>query len=118
LAITVGHFVIQMSFIESENKNIAESLVKIQPIIAPETTSQIDEPVIENTDSEIKKSDVVLPPQPLKSPKAVKAEKIVQKEPIRPTAPVAPKRTTPKKEFKNESKAERLRRAEMILTGF
>jgi hypothetical protein len=118
LAITVGHFAIQMSFIESENKNIVESLSKTQPIIAPNPEPQIDEPVVENTDSEIKKSDIVLPPQPLKSPKAVKAEKIVQKEPIRQPEPTAPKQKPLKKEFKHESKAERLRRAEMILTGF
>jgi hypothetical protein len=120
LAITVGHFAIQMSFIESENKSIVESLAKTEPIAEPNPQPQIDQSIIEDKfqDSEVKKSDVVLPPPPLKLPKAVKAEKIVQKEPIRPPEPIASKQKPLKKEFKHESQAERLRRAEMILTGF
>jgi type IV secretory pathway VirB10-like protein len=114
LAITVGHFVTQISFIESENKKIVESLAKSAPVIEP-TDTEIAES--NSQPLETKQTDEILLPKPVDLPKNVQPVKIVQKEARRQPEP-APLPNNFKKEAKGQSRAERLRRAEKLLTGF
>lgn len=112
LAITVGHFGIQLSFIESENQRIIELSAKIAPVIEQniQAKPQVDEQL------ETKETDVVLSPKPLASQKDIQTVKVLQRELNRQSesAPIQ----NPLKKAKRESKSERLRRAEKILTGF
>ncbi len=121
LAITVGHFGIQMAFIESENTHIIESLAKIAPVIEEniQAKPKVDEQIVENKFQvlEAKETDVVLFPKPLELQKNIQTVKVVQRELNRQSEP-APIQNPLKKEIKRESKSERLRRAEKILTGF
>lgn len=117
LAILVGHFLTQMSFIESENKQIIESLAKTEPMIEPNISAQPQ--IDEDKPPELKaeKTDIIVPPQPLKSQKNIQPVKIAQREAIHQPQK-APLKNPLKKEVMRDSKAERLRRAEKILTGF
>jgi len=114
LAITAGNFLIQMSFIESDNKRIIESLIKTPP--APEQKIQPQTEVVENN-SPTTVTDEVLTPKTLETEKVIKTEKIIHKDASRQAEP-ALKQNPLKKEAKRESKSDRLRRAEKILTGF
>ena len=112
IAITIGHFVTQVSFIESENKQIVESLAKSEPMIESDETETAEaqsQPI--TTDS----SDQLLTTKPVDSDQKVQPVKVVQKE-SRRQSEVPPIQNNPK--AKGESKMERLRRAEKILTGF
>jgi hypothetical protein len=114
LAITIGHFVTQISFIESENKRIVESLAKSELVIETDKTETAEtrSPAI------IPESgDQLLITKPGVREKNVEPVKVVQKE-SRPQPEVKPLQNNLKKETKGESKTERLRRAEKLLTGF
>ncbi len=104
-AILVLHSVWQFSFIQSENLRAAEAELKtIQPekLLVP---VKKDKPPVEvKPVYEAKKSDAVI------SPKTVQPATYRRSE-IKPAAP------TPKKKPVLESKTERLRRAEKLLTG-
>lgn len=114
LAITIGHFVTQISFIESENKRTVESLAKSEPVIKLNKTEVAES---KTQPPETTPTDEVLSANPPESPKEVQPVKIGQKESRRQTETAPPVKTL-KKEAKGESKAERLRRAEKLLTGF
>jgi len=120
-AIMSGHFGIQMFLLESKYVSELESLVKIdsqpEPIIKRQPT--LDELFIENASPkpEIKKTDAVQSNKPFETHKNVQPVKIIQRESARPSE-ITAKPKSPKKAAKNESKAERLRRVEQILTGF
>ena len=104
-AILVLHSVWQFSFIQSENLRAAEAELKtIQLEKLPVAVKKDKPPVEVKPVYEAKKSDVVI------SPKAVQPATYRQSE----TKPAPP---TPKKKPFPESKAERLRRAEKLLTG-
>jgi eukaryotic-like serine/threonine-protein kinase len=104
-AILVLHSVWQFSFIQSENLRAAEAELKtIQLEKLPVPVKKDKPPVEVKPVYEAKKSDVVI------SPKAVQPATYRQSE-IKPAPP------TPKKKAVSESKSERLRRAEKLLTG-
>ena len=96
LAIIVVHFVLQFTFIQSENFRSALTSMPPEPI--KEKSVEI------KTDHEAGKSDIVTMPKT-----------------VAPTAPpqrkIVPSQTVVKKKEPRESRAERLRRAEKILTG-
>lgn len=117
LAIMVGHFLTQMSFIEGENKRIVESLAKTEPMIEPNIPAQpqIDED--KPQELQVERTDVLLSPKPLESSRNTQPVKIAQKESSRQSQ-TAPIQNPLKKEVKRDPKAERLRHAEKILTGF
>lgn len=121
LVITVGQFGIQMSFIDSGNKRIIESLTKTVPIIEENIQAQpkVDEQIVENKFQGLKakETDVVVSSKPLELQKNIQTVKVVQKELNRQPEP-APIKNSLKEEIKRKSEAERLRRAEKILTGF
>ncbi len=112
LVVLVGHFIIQMSFIESVK---VEPLTKAEPLVETEIIPQI----ILSNQSQIKenKGDVALSDKPLEAPKEVQTVKIAQRETPRQIQNT-PVQAPLKKEVKRDVKAERLRRAEKILTGF
>jgi hypothetical protein len=100
LAIGVFHFVFQMSFIRSE---VSENypLIQVPPVkVEPLRTAPVE---AEPSDFKIKKTAAELPPKP--------ARTVRQQQQPEP----APLKAQPKKAV--ESRAERLRRAERILTG-
>lgn len=100
LAITVMHFVLQISFIQKENLRAVETAPEIvQP---PEQAVQVIE--INPKEYEVRKVEIITIP-----------------EVVQPVAPrqteAAPVRIPSRKKPVRESRAERLRRAERILTG-
>ena len=100
LAVGVLHFVYQLSFIStetSENRGMAEAPAKIEQVRQP----PVEAPPVE---LEAKKTNEVTAPKPAAP---------VQK--LQPQA--APAKTQLKKKEPVETRAERLRRAEKILTG-
>lgn len=125
LAVATVHFVVQMSFIQSENLRSAEEMaaeVEIvdfedAPMASEETAMALkpsEQPVVEaKTESfapRKAKSEAI-------SEKA--AEKISEKIslPARRRLEIAPPVVQPKKKVVRETRAARLRRAEKILTG-
>lgn len=99
--LTVGmlHFVYQLSVIKTEKLQIAEVPPKVEQV-RQQAPLKITKPF----EFEAKKTDAVLPPKP--------APALKQRQPE--TAPAKPQ---PKKKEAVETRAERLRRAEKILTG-
>ncbi|HEY0459310.1 MAG TPA: hypothetical protein VGC97_09260 [Pyrinomonadaceae bacterium] len=101
LAIGVLHFAFQMSFIRyevSKNRTPLEvPPVKIEQHSAPSADNNLDE-------FESKKADVLMPEKTAPSVRRREAE-------------IAPAKPKPKKKEAFESRTERLRRAEKILTG-
>ena len=103
--ILVLHSIWQFSFIQSENLRAAEAeLNTIQLEKLPVAFKKDKPPVEVKPVYQAKKSDVVI------SPKAVQPATFRQSE-IKPAPP------TPKKKPVSESKTQRLRRAEKLLTG-
>jgi hypothetical protein len=93
-AIIALHFVSQFVFFPSDNPQIEENLPKIEN----EQTVEI------KTENEVAKPNIVAKPEVVPS--------VVQ-----PERKIAPSQTLIKKKEPRESRAERLRRAEKILTG-
>ena len=107
LAVAALHFALQFSFIRSENigNNRADEIpVKVNE--TPDQIEQVQEQAIEihPTKFKTKKSDNANPRKPVEAVK-------------RHITEIAPSKPLPKKKIKVESRAERLRRAERILTG-
>ena len=109
LTIAVVHFAMQLTFIQKENLRSVETAV--------ETTQEVDTapPVkqyieIEPEQYEVKKIEIITIPE------KVKPAPRVQKESAAPAAP-APVRKIARKKDSGETRAERLRRAERLLTG-
>lgn len=113
LAILVGHFIIQMSFIESVK---VEPLVKVVPLMESENTiPQIT--LNDQRQMQENKGDIASSDKPLTVSKENQTVKIAQRETPRQIQNT-PVQAPLKKEVKRDVKAERLRRAEKILTGF
>lgn len=105
-AIIILHFVSQFIFFQDEKisprtEAINHRSVEIEPAIQPQS-----EPI-----AEFKTEPVAKKPLPAKMPKAV-APPVVQ-----PERKPAPSRAIVRKKETRESRAERLRRAEKLLTG-
>ena len=107
LAIAVVHFAVQLSFIRSENSRSDELTAQIEGLkseVPPVEVKQPDSRIIDikPEEYEVRKVKVVTIPE------------YVQPAPRRQVEIVQPQ---PKKKPARETKAERLRRAERILTG-
>lgn len=103
VVIAVAQFVLQIAFIQKENLRAVEtSASDIKPLDQPVFEKEKN-PVAEEYQPE--KTNV-----PMNAPKAVKTV-------VRRRVEVAPTRITPKKREVRETRAERLRRAEKLLTG-
>lgn len=109
LAIGVSHFVLQISYIQTENLQSAETAAANNIEIAPPVKQII---TIEPEQVEVKKIKVITIPETVKP-------EVVKPVPIRPKESIPARKTVRKKEVKEarETRAERLRRAERILTG-
>lgn len=103
LGITVIHFVLQLSFIQTENLQVIETSVKnIKPV----------EQTADNKDEEFDAKEYKT--KKINNITALKTVKpVVRRQPE--TAP--PPRISPRKKVNRESRAARLRHAEKILTG-
>ena len=121
LAIMVGHFAFQMSFIESQNKDAIESAAKTEPVVEQKTQIEkiVKIEVAENNlqKNQIKEPDVVVSSEPRDFGKKSQPTKVVQKD-RQPQIRLEPIKIALKKEPKTPAKSERLRRAEKLLTGF
>lgn len=118
VAIVVGHFVFQMSFITNENERFIESMANSEAS-APQKSEAKNE-IAENKSADLQatESDIVIVAPPNRNAQTdVQTIKVVEKQSIR-QAEIVPVKNSSKAEIKRESKAERLRRAEKILTGF
>lgn len=109
LVITVTHFVLQLSFIQTKNLQVTEDL---QVIETPIENVKLDKQTVDNKEEEfVAKEYKVKKTKEITAPKTVKP--IVRRQPE--TAP--PLRILSGKKVNRESRAARLRRAEKILTG-
>jgi hypothetical protein len=115
LAIVVGHFLVQISFIESENKRIVDTLVRT-PVIEQQSPipAQNEPRAVEFKDERV---DSVAPEQPLHTQKNNHTVKILNREAARHSQS-APAQKSLNKPLKRDARTERLRRAEKLLTGF
>lgn len=111
LAIGIMHFVLQISFIQNKNLQSVESAVENKVEIVPPAEQII---TIEPEQVEVKKIKIITIPEVVKS-EAVKPE-IVKTAPRRQKEAAPVPKAVKKKEVR-ETRAERLRRAERILTG-
>lgn len=109
LAIGVSHFVLQISFIQKENLQSAETAAANKLEIAPPAKQTI---TIEPEQFEVKKIKIITIPEIVK-PEVVKSVPSRHKESIPARKPIR------KKEVKEvrETRVARLRRAERMLTG-
>ena len=95
-AIIALHFISQFVFFQSDNSQIEENLPKIEN----EQTVEI------KTENQPSEPDIVAKPETTAAPTIVQPER-----------KIAPPQTLIKKKEPRESRAERLRRAEKLLTG-
>lgn len=107
MTIAVTHFALQINFIQKEKLETIETAVEVERNIQPEIKT-LAKPVIEIEPEqyEVKKVEVITIPE------FVKPAPRRQKE-----AAPAPVKSVRKKKEIHETRAERLRRAERILTG-
>ena len=115
-AVLVLHTVWQFSYIQSENLRTTEASLKVVPPFAPLTEIKTIEPPVES-----KKDDQPVEVKPVyrtKNADVINSTKTVQKAIYRLAEPVAPAPPASVKKKAAESKSERLRRAEKMLTGF
>lgn len=111
LAITVVHFVMQMSFIKIENSHSAELTARIEDLKSNDSSVETKQPDgkivdIKPEEYEVRKVKVVTMPE--------NVQPVTRRQPeIVPP----PSRTQTKKKAVRETRAERLRRAEKFLTG-
>lgn len=113
LAIAVGHFTMQITFIQKETLRSDETAVEADKVIEPKVENalparQVIE--IEPEQVEVKKIEVI------KIPEVVKTAPRRQKENV-PVKNPNSKKAVRKVESDRESRAERMRRAERLLTG-
>lgn len=116
-AILIGHFALQMSFIENQNREIVESFGETQPPSGQKIQAgKID--VAENNLQKAKEPDVAatqrIEPEKKSQPMKVLQKNTEQKSQLQSETI----KVVLKKESKVTIKSERLRRAEKILTGF
>lgn len=105
-AILVLHTIWQFSFIQSENLRAAEAeLETIKPEKLPVPIKESEPPVKVNSVYQAKKSDVVISPKTVQPAAYRQSETKIAPPPMLKKKPVV------------ESKSERLRRAEKLLTG-
>jgi outer membrane biosynthesis protein TonB len=107
MTIAVAHFALQMIFIQKENLQAVETAVEVEKNIEPniEKNSPVKQVVeIEPEQVEVKKVEVITIPEYVKPAPRQQKEAVHAPKPVR------------KKEVR-ETRAERLRRAERILTG-
>ncbi len=102
LAIGILHFAFQLSVIQSEKTQVIESPIKVETVLEQPEETKPEE--TKPAEFEVKKADIILPPKP--------APQIKQRQ-----VEVSPAKPQFKKKDSVEPKAERLRRAEKILTG-
>lgn len=108
LVITVTHFVLQLSFIQTKNLQITEDL---QVVETPVENVKLDkQPVGNKVEEFVAKEYKTTKIKDITAPKIVKPAARRQPE-------IAPPRILSKKKVNRESRAARLRRAEKILTG-
>lgn len=116
LVVAVGNFIIQLPFVSEEtirNINLSAEKESVVELKNPQT-----EPLIVESDlpqTETPESDTIVSPKVSGSSKDI--IKVVQKDSRRPSE-TKPVQNNLKKEAKDVSKNERLRRAEKLLTGF
>lgn len=115
LAIVVGHFVFQMSFITGENERLIESMTNANAPVKQNDVAKVE--VAKNKPTDSQSDIVIVAPQNRETRKEVQTIKAVEKQSSRP-AEIVTVKNFPKKEIKRDTRAERLRRAEKILTGF
>jgi len=109
LVITVTHFVLQLSFIQTKNLQITENLQVIETSVE---NVKLDKQIVDNKEEEfVAKEYKAKKIKDITAPKTVKP--VVRRQPE--TAP--PPRILPGEKVNRESRAARLRRAEKILTG-
>ena len=108
LGIAFLHFGLQMTYIQKENLRSYEAAVETNKIEVPQTEENIP---AEQT-VEIKPEQVVI-----KEIEVVKAPEISKTVPRRQAEPAAPEKRVVKKKEATETRSERIRRAEKILTG-
>ena len=109
LVITVTHFVLQLSFIQTKNFQVTEDL---QVVETPVENVKLDKQTVDNKEEEfIAKEYKAKRIKDITAPKTVKP--VVRRQP----ETVPPPRILPGKKANRESRAARLRRAEKILTG-
>jgi hypothetical protein len=121
LAVMIVHFIIQTAFIQSEkmrsvesemqseNVNFSEIIVEEQKTFAPPVEVKPKDFGIESEDFEAQKINEVKPAKEIKPIPRRQEREIADKSPVKKKV---------LRETKKETKAERLRRAEQILTGF
>ena len=131
-AVAIVHFVLQMSFIQSENQRVIESVGKIEPVVEQIAETKPREQIVELTSgkNEIIKPDIVMPDKNAVLQKDIFLQKIavsqksVYSESRRQPAEVRRQSVTEtvhkpvKKKIVREVESARLRRAEQLLTGF
>lgn len=131
-AITIVHFVLQMSFIQSGNQQVIESVGKIETPVEQIAETKPREQIVELSSSknEMTQPDIVMPDKnvvvqkDIVSQKIAVSQKIIYPESRRQPAEVRRQyvteivRKSVRKKIVRETESERLRRAEQILTGF
>ena len=113
LAIAVVHFTMQITFIKEETLRSSESAVESDKVIEPQIENAL--PVnqlieIAPEQVEVKKIAVVTLPEVVKSAPRTQKEIVPLNTPIR-------KKVVREGKTERQSRAERLRRAELLLTG-
>ncbi|MEO6589303.1 MAG: hypothetical protein ABIP06_08365 [Pyrinomonadaceae bacterium] len=114
LLIAVTHFVMQLSFIQKENLRSVETAVEVDKVIEPKvdnavTTKQIIEIAPELV--EVKKVEVIIIPE------VVKAAPRQSREIVPAVKISTRKKSVRQPNQSDQSRDERLRRAERLLTG-
>ena len=122
VALVVGHFLTQISFIGNSDRGFEESLAKVK---IPESEIVQPQPIVEENFQTIStpqvNNDVILTQKKVETEKNVQAIKVVQKEQRqveRRVPEVVVERNPVKEKVKSVAKSERLRQAEKLLTGF
>ena len=110
LAITVTHFVLQLSFIQTKKLQITEDLQVVETPV--ENIENVERTFANKEQSFAAKEYKTKKIKEITAPKIVKPVARRQPEPEPPTP-----RVLPKKKVNPETRAARLRRAEKILTG-
>lgn len=108
LGIAFVHFGLQMTYIQKENLRSYESAVETNKIEVP----QVEENIPAEQTVEIKPEQFAI-----KEIEVIKNPEITKTVPRRQAEPVAPEKRVVKQKEATETRTERIRRAEKILTG-
>lgn len=124
LAVLVLHFVFQFSFIQNENLQTIQDVTRAVPF---ERYKDLPKPVVENAveteseqETEIVEDETASEAETEDIHKPQKAKVLRKSKPVQIRSKPAPSRTVIRKKTppsQTETRAERLRRAERILTG-